>query len=145
MATAGHSSRRNFVVGGAAAAVFMGPLAAAQLARQADSPLRLDPAALRGEVGEWEGLVGASFLIAGEGGKAVARLAAIERAPADPLRPASLARHQPFTAYFELDPRRAPAGQKTYSVTHPGRGAMDLFLSRGVDTRGKAVALALFN
>lgn len=89
--------------------------------------------------------MGSSFLVGGEAGKAVAKLAVIERPAFEPERPAELARPQPFTAWFEMDTRLAPKGQRTYAVAHPTKGAINLFLSRGVDKRGKAVLLALFN
>lgn len=147
METTSRSSRRAFVLGGTAAAACMGPLAAAQLTRTspATSGGTKAPTATRSEVAEWESLVGASFLIGGEAGKAVAKLAAIERPAFDPKRPAGLARLQPFTAWFEMDARLAPAGQRTYTVAHPTKGAINLFLGRGADKRGKAVVLALFN
>ena len=125
----------------------MGPLAAAQLTRTSlpASGGATAPTVTRSEVAEWESLVGASFLIGGEAGKAVAKLAAIERPAFDPKRPAGLARLQPFTAWFEMDTRLAPAGQRIYTVAHPTKGAIDLFLGRGADKSGKAVVLALFN
>ncbi|KRC80051.1 hypothetical protein ASE13_13545 [Sphingomonas sp. Root241] len=134
-------------MGGTAAAACMGPLAAAQLTRTSlsTSTGATAPTVARSEVAEWESLVGASFLIGGEAGKAVAKLAAIERPAFDPKRPAGLARAQPFTAWFEMDTRLAPAGQRTYTVGHPTKGVINLFLGRGADKRGKAVVLALFN
>lgn len=123
----------------------MGPLAAAKLAQTPSPSKNSTTPARRSEVAEWEGLVGASFLVAGEAGKAVARLAAIERPAFDSKRPSGLARAQPFTAYFEMDARVAPAGQLTYRVACPGKGSADLFLTRGHDKGGKAILLALFN
>lgn len=147
METTSRSSRRAFVLGGTAAAACMGPLAAAQLTRTslATSGGTTAPTVTRSEVAEWESLVGASFLIGGEAGKAVAKLAAIARPAFDPKRPAELARLQPFTAWFEMDARLAPTGQRTYAVTHPTKGVINLFLGRGADRRGKGVLLALFN
>lgn len=147
METTSRSSRRAFVLGGSAAAVCMGPLAASQIASSSSPSLEGEttPPSPRSEVAEWENLVGASFLVGGETGKAVAKLAAIERPAFDPERPAELARPQPFTAWFEMDARLAPSGQRTYAVAHPTKGTIDLFLSRGADKRGKAVVLALFN
>ncbi|MCX8476599.1 MAG: hypothetical protein MT490_12445 [Sphingomonas sp.] len=140
------SSRRTFVMGGAAAAACMGPLAVAQLAGKSPASRKGAAApASRSEVAEWERLVGVSFLVAGEAGKVPAKLAAVMRPPVDSKRPADLARFQPFTAYFEVDARLAPAGQQTYRVLHPAKGMIDLFLTRGADKRGKAVLLALFN
>jgi hypothetical protein len=146
MKTTNRSSRRAFVLGGTAAAACLGPLAIAQLAR-APLPSRKSPAptSAQSEVAEWENLVGASFLVASEAGKGLAKLVAVERPAFDPKRPAELARFQPFTAYLQMDARQAPAGQRTYRVTHPTKGMIDLFLSRGADKRGKAVLLALFN
>lgn len=147
METTSRSSRRAFVLGGTAAAACMGPLAVAQLARTSLPISRgaTTPTATRSETAEWESLVGASFLIGGEAGKAVAKLAAIERPAFDPKRPVELARLQPFTAWFEMDARLAPMGQRTYTVAHPTKGTIELFLGRGADKRGKAVLLALFN
>lgn len=147
METTSRSSRRAFVLGGTAAVACMGPLAAAQIASSSLPSLEgvTTSASPLSEVAEWENLVGASFLVGGEAGKAVAKLAAIERPAFDPGRPAEVARVQPFTAWFEMDARLAPTGQRTYAVAHPTKGTIDLFLSRGADKRGKAVVLALFN
>ncbi|NIJ21784.1 hypothetical protein FHS95_003495 [Sphingomonas naasensis] len=146
MADSSRSSRRAFVLGGTAAAC-IAPLAVAQSRHEA-GPAREGGApaiGTRGEVAEWERQVGASFLIAGEAGKVVARLSAVVRPASDPKRPAELARFQPFTLWFETDTRAAPAGQLTYAVTHPSRETIDLFLSRGSDKGGKAMLQALFN
>jgi len=120
------SSRRAFVLGGGAAAICAGPLAAA---------------APQGEIAEWEALVGTRFRI----GEAVAKLAAVERQARDPGRPLGLVRAQPFAVRFEIESGAAPAGQRTYPVAHPAKGAIDLFLGRGADLRGKPVLHALFN
>lgn len=146
MADSSRSSRRAFVLGGTAAAC-MTPLALAQFApgQEASRQRAAAPAHSRSELAEWQALVGASFLIAGEGGRAVARLAAVESPAFDPARPAALARLQPFTAWFEMEPRLAPAGQRTYRVSHPVQGVIELFLARGSDKGGKAVVQALFN
>lgn len=146
MADSSRSSRRAFVLGGTAAAC-IAPLAAAQFGHGGE-PRSKGPARTTGgvsEVGEWERLVGASFLIAGEAGKSVATLVAVVRPPVDPKRPAELARFQPFTAWFEMDARSAPVGQLTYPVTRPSRDVIELFLSRGSDKGSKAVVQALFN
>jgi hypothetical protein len=140
------NSRRAFVLGGSAAAIVAGPLAVAKLARAPLLPLKPQTTpSTQSEVAEWEKLAGASFLIGGEAGKAVAKLVMVERPAIDPKRPAELSRFQPFTAWFEMDTRLAPAGQRTYQVAHPTRGLVDLFLGRGADKRGKAVLYALFN
>jgi hypothetical protein len=135
------SSRRAFVIGGSVAAACFGPLAGAQLGEELPSEAAPAPSP-QSEVAEWEGLTGARFLIAGT---AVARLVAIERPAPDPRRPAALARFQPFTAWFETEARLAPAGQQTYAVRHPAKGALDLFLGRGKDRQSKATLYALFN
>jgi len=136
------SSRRAFVLGGAAAACAV-PLASARLAGGSPAPSRAAGAgaAAASEVAQWEALVGTRFLIDG----ALATLALVERPAADPKRPAALARFQPFTAWFEMEARLAPAGQQTYRIVDPGKRATELFLSRGNDRRGKAVLYALFN
>jgi hypothetical protein len=146
MKTMSRSSRRAFVLGGSAAAVVAGPLAVAKLARAPALTLKRQTAlSAQSEVAEWEGQVGTSFLVGGEAGKAVARLVMVERPAIDPKRPAGLARFQPFTAWFEMEARLAPAGQRTYAVMHPTRGMIDLFLGRGEDKQGKAILYALFN
>jgi len=147
MKTMSRSSRRAFVLGGTAAAACVGPLAVAKLARAPLLPLKRQtaPASALSEVAEWESLVDTSFLVGGEAGRAVARLVMVERPAIDPKRPAGLARFQPFTAWFEMEARLAPAGQRTYTVAHPARGMVDLFLGRGEDRHGKAVLYALFN
>jgi hypothetical protein len=147
MENTSRSSRRAFVLGGSAAAVCVGPLAVAHLARAPLASLKslTMPTSAPSEVAQWESVVGASFLIGGEAGKAVARLVMIERPAIDPKRPAELARFQPFTARFEMEARLAPAGQRTYKVAHPTKGLVDLFLGRGEDKHGKAIVYALFN
>lgn len=140
-------SRRAFVVGGVAVAALSVPLA---LARRGEvttsfwSPRKPVPQSAT-EVRAWEALVGGNFALTGEQGAGVARLVAIESEAADPKRPAYLARSRSFSAVFEADAARAPIGQNSYSVRHPTKGLIDLFLSRGTDRGGKAVLTALFN
>lgn len=140
-------SRRAFIVGGVAATAAAVPFAMAAV-NQAVGPI-WSPAAPKApadaELAQWEKILGGQFKIAGELGKGTAVLSAVVRGSADSGRPAGLGRAKPFTAYFEMGPRLAPKGQKTYRIGHPTKGAIDLFLGRGADKRGKAVLYAIFN
>lgn len=152
METIGNSSRRRFVAGGlvtVAAVGLSGCGAAGSGGGTVSAPSGGTAAAsvplTQTEVSEWEKLVGSSFIIATEVGATLATLAALERVPADLNRPASLARHQPFYAYFEMDPRLTPNGGKTYSLSHTAKGAFDLFLGQPSEIRGKGVVVAVLN
>ncbi len=145
-----YSSRRTFVVGGLAVAAAgvsgcSGSGSGTVSTSTADTQASAGPLLTKSEVDEWDKLVGTSFLIAGEAGKTLATLATLERSPPDPNRPAELARHQPFFAYFEMDPRLVPAGGKTYQISHPTKGVFDLFLGQPSEVRGKGVVLAVLN
>src|SRR4051812_44968352 len=106
MAKKSSSSRRTFMLGGTIAAAVAGPIAAARLqpalTRSLWGPKR--PPLVQDELSQWDHLVGSRFHIVGESGKTAATLAAVVHGPADPQRPASLARQQGFTAYFEIEP-----------------------------------------
>jgi hypothetical protein len=132
-------------MGGAVAAAGLAPLALAQRMKQLPAARPASVLPPPNEVATWEKLIGATFVLGAAAERAVARLVAIERPAIDPLRPPELARFQPFIAWFEMDARLAPAGQRTHAIRHPTRGATELFLSRGADRRGKAVLYALFN
>jgi hypothetical protein len=103
------------------------------------------PPLLQSEANEWEKLVGGSFLVAGEAGNVAATLSAVQRSGPDFNRPADLARHEGFLAFFEMDPRLVPQGGKVYQVSHPVRGAFELFLSVSSADSGKGVLHAVLN
>lgn len=96
------------------------------------------------EPGEWDKLVGSSFLISTATGKVSAVLASLERI-ADASRPASLGRQQPFYAIFQMDARLTPAGGATYQLSHATKGNFDLFLGMPSEVQGKGVLTALLN
>lgn len=96
------------------------------------------------EPGEWDSLVGSSFLISTATGKVSAVLAGLERI-ADLSRPTSLGRHQPFYAIFQMDARVAPEGGATYQLSHATKGNFDLFLGMSSEVQGKGVLSALLN
>jgi hypothetical protein len=148
MKTANNESRRNFIVGGAAVVAVAGPLALAARVGSNDTRDTWSPTAgarTQAEIGEWEAVLDQKFQISGEFGAAAARLSAVVHGASDPLRPTSLPRALTYMVYFETGTRIAPKGQKTYSVVHPTKGAMEMFLGRGVDTAGQAVLYAVFN
>lgn len=96
------------------------------------------------EAGEWDKLVGSSFLIATPTGKVSAVLASLERI-ADTSRPTSLGRQQPFYAVFQMEARLAPEGGATYQLSHATKGNFDLFLGMSSEVQGKGVLTALLN
>lgn len=109
------------------------------------TPAASAPPLTKGEASEWEMLIGSSFTIAGEKGRVNATLVSVKRAPADTHRPASLARQQPFIAYFEMDPDLTPVGGLTYALSHPVRGAFELFLGQADVSAGHGVMTAVLN
>lgn len=140
-----HTSRRKFIAGGIATAAAVslsacdgGAVSGLTSAMAAAPPLS------QSEIGDWEKLVGATFVVAGESGKTIATLAALERSM-DLSRPVDLARTQPFYAFFETDLRTAPEGNKTYRLSHSTRTPFDLFIGKISESRGKAVFVAVFN
>jgi hypothetical protein len=151
MENTGQSSRRTFIAGGVAAiaatslagcsaggAGTMGSSATGGTASQG-------PLLTTTQADEWDRLVGNAFMIETETGRAQATLAAVQRGDVDINRPASLSRDQSFMAFFEMDSRSVPEGDKTYRVSHAARGAFDLFLGAPGEARGKSVLVAVLN
>lgn len=145
------SSRRSFVVGGLATVAGLnvagcgGGSGSGTVAVTAPPVASLPPLTTR-EVGDWEGLVGTSFRIAGERGEVSAVLTALERGGADANRPATLARSQPFVAFFEIVAgATVPVGNQAYRVLHATKGSFDLFLGQPAKAGGKDVMLAILN
>jgi hypothetical protein len=140
------ASRRNFIVGGVAAAAIVGPLAIAAGGSTAPTGSSWNPLAPAkpAELSEWQGLVGSKFHIVGEAGKYPAKLSSVLSSPSDPTRPSGL-RPLSFITYFEMNPSLAPVGQKTYKVVHPTKGVMDVFLGRGANRGAWAIVYAIFN
>lgn len=142
------TSRRNFVVGGLVGVAGLGvagcggSAGSGTVTTPPETPVVAKPL-VESEVSEWETLVGSTFLIAGEAGSIPSTLVTLERAAPDLNRPTTLARHQPFFAYFEMDLRLVPEGGKTYRLTSAKRGAFDLFLGKPSEIRGKGVLLAV--
>ncbi|MEG3181834.1 DUF6916 family protein [Sphingomonas sp. LT1P40] len=137
-------SRRRFVIGGLVAAGLAGcDGAGSGLVKVAAE--KKAPPLTQGEVGRWETLLGQTFTITGESGKAVATLTAIKRGVSDAGRPPELGRDLPFYVFFEMDARMAPVGDKTYQVSHSSTGAFDLFVGLSTEQNGKAVFNALLN
>jgi hypothetical protein len=140
-------SRRAFVVGGAATAAVVGPIAAGMVTSSKPMTLWTPPApqATMAEIKQWEALIGKSFKMTTETGSCFAYLCAVRYAAADSGRPASLSRQVPFTAYFQAATTYAPVGQKSYRVLHPTQGAMNMFVARAEDRRGFALLTATYN
>jgi hypothetical protein len=144
------SSRRRFVVGGlvivagAGVAGCGGGGAPGSVTAPTTGATPAGPSLTASEAGEWDKLVGTSFQITTPTGKVAAVLASLERI-ADPTRPASLARQQPFYANFQMDLRQVPTGGATYQLSHATKGSFDLFLGMPAEIQGKGVMSALLN
>jgi hypothetical protein len=144
------SSRRRFVVGGlvvvagAGVAACGGGGAPGSVTAPTTGATPAGPPLVASEASEWDKLVGTSFQISTGTGRVPAVLAALERI-ADPTRPATLGRQQPFYAIFQMDLRLAPAGGETYQLSHATKGSFDLFLGMSNEIQGKGVLTALLN
>ncbi len=146
------STRRAFVVGGLASVAAVGLSGcggggggSGSVTSAAPAPAAALPPLTMSEVGEWEGLVGNTFRIATNRGEISAVLVALERAGADLNRPSSLARSQPFVAFFEMPLDSAPIGDTVYRVLHSTKGGFDLFLGQVNRSRGRDVMIAILN
>jgi hypothetical protein len=128
-------SRRDLVRGGAVLAAAL-PAASASTAFAKPFPHQ--------DAADWKKQVGMTFAIAGEAGTAPMRLIDVKgvtrlRAPGAGVRDHS------FTALFEMDAARAPAGGKNYLVRHPELGTTGLYLERTTFEDGRAHLRASFN
>jgi hypothetical protein len=146
-----YSSRRSFVVGGVAVAASAGVAGCSgggSTAGSVTTPIAeatpSGPALTASEIGDWQKLVGTSFLIATDTGKVSAVLASLEQI-IDASRPANLARHLGFFATFQMAANQLPMGQKTYQLSHATKGNFDLFLGMPGQSNGQGVITALLN
>lgn len=147
-----YSSRRSFVggmviVSGAGVAGCSGGSGSvvSPTATATTTPTASGPVLTAAEPSEWDKFVGSAFTITTDSGSKVsATLASLERI-ADASRPTSLGRHQPFYASFQMTAGQAPAGGKTYQLSHATKGAFELFLGMSSEVQGKSVLTALLN
>jgi hypothetical protein len=144
------SSRRRFMIGGLVAVAGTGVAGCSSGGSESGSVVTpiaaatpTGPVLTAVEVGEWDKLVGNTFLISGESGKVSATLASLEHLPTDPNRPIDLARREPFYAYFQMDKNSVPTGGKTYQLSHATKGVFDLFLGMPSEVQGKGVVMAV--
>lgn len=151
--TVEYTSRRRFVVGGLVSVAGLGVAGCgggASTGTPGSGTVVAPPGGavaaaplIQSEVSEWEKLLGSSFVITTGSGKRVATLASLERIGADINRPTTLARHQAFFAYFEMNSDRPPEGGRTYQVSHSTRGTFDLLLGQSSKVGGKDVMVAV--
>jgi hypothetical protein len=143
-------TRRRVLAGGAAvAAGLVLPALAKRLvtAKAAKAPIVAKVGTLNtpSECELWESIVGQSVRLTGGNGGFGATLAAVERLPFDALRPAWLGRSRSFFVYLTAGLGFAPSDQRSYTLSHPTIGEMQIFLARGEDRGNEALLTALFN
>lgn len=89
---------------------------------------------------QWSAAIGSLFFASTEAGPIALKLLSVTGLPIVGSRPSTL-RKQPFEALFEPEgSERLPAGDRLYSVRHPGHGTFNLYFSATHET-----LKALFN
>jgi hypothetical protein len=94
---------------------------------------------------EWASVIGQVFTIEGESGKVPVLLGGVNLLPSKGARPRECTRSQAFALVFQAAPERAPAGDRTYKVTHPTFPALDIYLSAPIRLRRGVHFQAVFN
>ncbi len=105
---------------------------------------RLGGSLAHGAMDEWRGQIGSSFLVDAEGGRATLTLVAVQPLNSKGRRPRFLGRERAFAAVFEAE-GQAPAGDRTYTVAHDTRGAIDIFMGPASVAGGRPRLEAVFN
>lgn len=132
-------SRRNLLiglgVGAAGAAAVASPVMHLSLAAPSQ-PLswwdRLFFSLQNGGTEEWKSVIGQVFSIEGENGTIPVLLGGVKLLLSKGARPSECTRTQAFALVFYAAPERAPAGDRTYKVTHHTHPALDMFLSPAI-------------
>jgi|GEM_PF-1712252 len=145
---AGGLTRRHML-----AAISAGAVATAAGAARAGSgagaaaarPRVLGPIDLeRGTFADWSAVVGRTFRLADASG-APLKLVAVEPVNSDGPRPGAIRRRRGFSAIFEANPARAPAGDRTHWIALGAHPPLPVFLSPPVEISGKMRFAAVFN
>lgn len=98
-----------------------------------------------GSATEWQSVLGQVFTLAGEKGAVPVLLSEVKLFPSKGVRPASCSRKQAFSITFLAAPDKAPAGNRTYRLTHPKYPPLDIFVSAANMLPKGARLAAVFN
>jgi hypothetical protein len=82
-----------------------------------------------GSAEEWAAIRGQVFAIEGEHGSVPVLLSEVALLPSKGVRPREVSRQRAFSLTFLAAPDRAPAGDRTYRLTHASFPALDIHLS----------------
>ena len=129
-------TRRNLLLalggGSVGAAALASPaLNLALPAAGADGPgwwERLFVSLATGSADEWRAIVGQVFSVEAESGAVPVLLREVALLASGGVRPPEVSRQRAFSLVFLAAPDRAPAGQRTYRLTHPSYPPLDVHL-----------------
>lgn len=82
-----------------------------------------------GSADEWAAIRGQAFTMEGENGAVPVLLAEVNLLPSKGVRPPEVSRQRAFSVVFLAAPNRAPAGERTYRLTHPSFPPLDIFIN----------------
>ncbi|HEY0149520.1 MAG TPA: hypothetical protein VGB70_11030 [Allosphingosinicella sp.] len=153
-ADATDKTRRNLLlalgVGSIGAAAAAAPLLKLNLAKKSGKKnlswwVRTFSSLEHGGVSEWQNVVGQTFSIEGEHGPVRATLSGVKLLSSKGARPASVGRKQAFALQFQTAVGQAPAGDRTYRVTHSAFPPLDMFLDAPTAMARGMKLTAVFN
>lgn len=120
-------SRRTLLGALASAAAATGALAAPARAKAATRLPRLTGPLAHGGYREWSAQVGSEFHVRAEDGTKVLKLVAVKPIGEPSPRVGRGRRTRAFAAVFEPLGGTLPRGDRTYPLSHPHHGRLDLF------------------
>ena len=128
-------TRRNLLLalgaGSVGAAALAGPslnLAASAASSGPGWWERLFTSLAHGSVEEWAAIRGQVFSMEAENGTVPVLLAEVNLLPTKGVRPPEVSRQRAFSLVFLAAPTRAPAGERTYRLTHPSYPPLDIYI-----------------
>jgi hypothetical protein len=89
---------------------------------------RLFVSLAEGSADEWNAIRGQLFSVEGERGTVPILLSEVKLLASKGVRPREVSRQRAFTLVFHAAPGSAPAGERTYRLTHPSYPALDIYL-----------------
>ena len=129
-------TRRNLLLalgaGGVGAAALAGPTLDLAATATGSGPSwweRLFVSLAHGSADEWAAIRGQVFAIDGEHGSVPALLSEVNLLPSKGVRPPEVSRQRAFSVVFLAAPDRAPAGERTYRITHASFPPLDIHLN----------------
>jgi hypothetical protein len=128
--------RRNLLLalgaGGVGAAALAGPTLDLAATATGSGPgwwERMFLSLAHGSADEWAAVKGQVFAVEGENGTVPVYLAEVNLLPSKGTRPPDVSRQRAFSLVFLAGPDRAPAGERTYRLTHASFPPLDIHIN----------------